>query len=165
METLTYPYGETPEEVIRERWSHLLAFEPNPDDHVTQMVVAFPSSDDLLTVLDALLVASELPLVKEGPLKHFNGRDKARQLRISILAALGIEEGDDRLRVVAGMAVLEDTQESAEYVGQWQPAVELSDGTVSVPMGAPYFDTEEEATAKAGNIIWRDGGLIYAGQE
>jgi len=109
METLTYNYGETPEGVIRERLAALSGesegFEVadtfvNWGGYADSEAVAeqraiyrgflatFVGTDDLLTTLDALNV------VAGGGFEGV-GSDFARQsrnLRLSILSALGIEE-------------------------------------------------------------------------
>lgn len=120
METLTYPYGETPEAVIRERLAAVFAptGETEPFEIADAMVnwggyaddgkvaeqrgdfrnflAAFVSVNHLLTVLDALLKASNLATVIHTPPGSGQSpiqRDPVpMQLRISILAALGVTE-------------------------------------------------------------------------
>lgn len=89
METLKYSYGETPEDVIRER--HLLACETGLPMNDFQWVDSVRCGD-LLTVLDALKSAA---LVEQDEDSWYGDPAKGSQfaaLRISILAALGIEE-------------------------------------------------------------------------
>ena len=90
-ETLKYAFGETPEDVIRERWNlHAATHEPERSDDLTaDWVASFPSFDAFMTVLDALRSQSETAAI-------LGKREKIarpRALRIEILAALGIEEG------------------------------------------------------------------------
>lgn len=84
---LRYPFGETPEEVIRERFAEfrVRGLDDLPENY---------SAAALLTVLDALKVASQSqgnyrPL-DEDP--EFDPNEDAYILRLSILAALGIDE-------------------------------------------------------------------------
>lgn len=81
METIKYPFGETPEDVIRERAA--ACREIPLIDLTPWQMVAGAKPDDLLTVLDALLCcdAMEVP--------------GATKLRIEILAALGSDEGGE----------------------------------------------------------------------
>jgi hypothetical protein len=99
METRTYNYGETPAEVIRN--AHDTRFTPHDLEvnikHENDMppwervLCVLPDTDDLLTLLDALNVAHE---ATRG--EYERGIDQPHlgyaELRISILAALGIEE-------------------------------------------------------------------------
>lgn len=80
--TLTFPYGETPAEVIRERFIEGRNVSLKIDGK-TQ------GSGDLLTVLDALRWANWAYDTKGMEQEALDALD----LRISILAALGIEEG------------------------------------------------------------------------
>ena len=80
METLTYPYGETPEEVIRERLT-----AAKRDVYRKWSWPAEMDAESLLTVLDALRLAGDCG----EPLSF--GQD-AEDLRRSILAALGVTE-------------------------------------------------------------------------
>lgn len=93
--TLTYPYGETPEEVIRERLANAtttvnVSFWP-----LTHL--GFKTTDDLLTVLDALKSDGENVertwKRSDQVNEHAWSGHPSIRLRISILAALGIEEG------------------------------------------------------------------------
>ena len=102
MKTLTYPYGETPEAVIRERlaatvWGKNPLMVVKAGDPLGR--AEYFSADDLLTVLDALKIvgsAAELAYVPmcsgEDREIRVGGSKAAADLRISILAALGIEE-------------------------------------------------------------------------
>lgn len=76
--TLKYSFGETTEEVIRERHREWRGLDQYPGPYL--MWLQDIAEDHLLTVLDALLCcdAMEVP--------------GAIQLRIDILAALGIDE-------------------------------------------------------------------------
>jgi hypothetical protein len=83
METLTYNYGETPNAVIRERAEWIERTDP------TFVIVGGDRSvDDLLTVLDAL---AEPPMSVAALMRPAVATQR-RDLRISILSALGIEE-------------------------------------------------------------------------
>jgi hypothetical protein len=84
---LKYAFAETPEEVIRERHVYLIGRGLNATDMLTTVSVHGEwlvdiGHSDLLTVLDAL---ADSALSVPWPVP-------ARQLRIDILAALGIEE-------------------------------------------------------------------------
>lgn len=96
METLTYNYGETPEEVICNRffeWQDANAYQGDRIHSHSSFITSDTDSTDLLTVLDALKRTS----VQERRKIRTGGPTEAQtrfgQLRISILAALGIEEG------------------------------------------------------------------------
>lgn len=100
MKTRTFPYGETPREVIEAQFEEhrLIDYAGGPwilykrdGDGVERPVIAVRDTADLLTVLDALRSAtmSEWHYTREESRK----RSDAANLRISILAALGIEEG------------------------------------------------------------------------
>lgn len=95
-EPLTFPFGETPEEVIRERHEWLLTpdgigFIGDIDIDIRSAACVLPT-DDLLTVLDALQLTGSLATIQANLIEK-SGAETARQLRISILAALGIKEG------------------------------------------------------------------------
>lgn len=96
METLTYSYGETPVRVIEERFvqsESLLAL-----DGAGEFTFY---ADDLLTVLDALHESAIADLRRRGSavrsghmlsVANFYDQTKCGELRIDILAALGIVE-------------------------------------------------------------------------
>lgn len=85
-ETPTYPYGETPEDVIREQIREVAINTTFIAGPCWPTQVCRENPDDLLTVLDALKVASKVSSYECDP-------GNAHDVRISILAALGIEEG------------------------------------------------------------------------
>ncbi|WP_281783739.1 hypothetical protein [Sinimarinibacterium flocculans] len=97
-QTSHYPFGETPEEVIRERLEWFFdsviidrrdSFAPCPP--ILNGNTTHPDGrDDLLTVLDALRVAAA---TGEPDGSDTMIGDRSQDLRISILAALGIDEG------------------------------------------------------------------------
>lgn len=91
-ETLTYPYGETPEEVIREGLAALqAAYHEGREIHEqTPDWLCFVEADDLLTVLDALLGTSVD--FHDAGCSVSPASSEFGQLRISILAALGVTE-------------------------------------------------------------------------
>lgn len=84
METLTYDYGETPEEVVREA-------AINAPDPTEPEWVGFVPPDDLLTVLGDLAKAAA-PLDPDEPHMLTIPQMRSRNLRVSILAALGVTE-------------------------------------------------------------------------
>lgn len=101
--TLTFPFGGTPEDVIRERhsegrtWADITA-----DDSPQVAMVCAADTDQLLTVLDALEVSAyeyDRASVAAGDNNDPDEESRcaaigkrSRNLRISILAALGITE-------------------------------------------------------------------------
>ncbi len=117
---LTFPYGETPEEVIRERLDDSITFDlTKRDDNGTALYPFWAGThDELLTVLDALRDVSAFSITGSdesgwniedtgGVIEGHNDYDyredaedalsamknpAARKLRISILAALGVTE-------------------------------------------------------------------------
>lgn len=99
--TIKYPFGETPEEVIRERHEWLLSPEGLKhrvlrfDGDLTNATPVMPT-DALLTVLDALLEASKQASSEDYPDLPddvpFKQNTRHGQLRIQVLAALGIDE-------------------------------------------------------------------------
>lgn len=109
METLTFPYGETPEEVIRRRFDALAYAQSKGPGALKEIAVdegevtpraicGFRDTDDLLTVLDALFDRSII-VVDGNPDGYCDDLTRTTatlvrsgQLRISILAALGIKE-------------------------------------------------------------------------
>lgn len=97
METLTYPYGETPEDVIRERHEYIRNDWGEGSDALYDTGdewLAYMKRDDcLLIVLDALgqPVEREDASFKAGTAAVLKAT-RRRNLRISILAALGITE-------------------------------------------------------------------------
>lgn len=104
METLTYPFGETPREVIRKRshdyrFLNISEFKRVKGTTPAAEVLARVPTDDLLTVLDALadravLVAGRNPDAPRDSLtRTCAAMVQSGKLRISILAALGIDEG------------------------------------------------------------------------
>lgn len=110
METLTFPYGETPEDVIRDAWEPvnpindiqrvsrecaLYTESDTSQEHAADLNAAlallpYKTANELLTVLDALKVASKYG--DDGSPYPDTKKAAARQLRISILAALGVTE-------------------------------------------------------------------------
>lgn len=99
-QTLKFPFGETPEEVIRERLAATREKTLRIEADRKIDVWMFTSSDHLLTVLDALyrdaVAATRQPA---GVDLSFPGIELATppqttqgQLRTSILAALGVTE-------------------------------------------------------------------------
>lgn len=109
METLKYAFGETPDEVIRER--HDTRFTPHDLETAIKhgedmpawerVLCVLPETDDLLTVLDALKFHGDNAehTWRAGPLKPDGTRTNPfpppSMLRVSILAALGINEGGE----------------------------------------------------------------------
>lgn len=96
--TLTYNYGETPEEVIRERLTLSRRFNAQALSLPTLTgggVNWQMTDDDLLTVLDALVLAAHQRVWTNEPdtyAKEKARQQRAKDLRRSILSALGIEE-------------------------------------------------------------------------
>lgn len=85
--TLKYPFGTTPTEVIREQVRRGAESSISLTD-VSRTARLDLNADDLLTMLDALEVASVRSV-------DVNIRGRSYQLRIEILAALGIDEGGE----------------------------------------------------------------------
>lgn len=102
METLKYNYGETLEEVIRERVEGLAYVVV--DKHDGHWLYG-GATDHLLTVLNDFKTASETYAERKrscaaagehGSASGWLKREqRSRNLRISILAALGIDEGGE----------------------------------------------------------------------
>lgn len=103
--TFTFPFGETPEEVIRERLAYCVAAEAlaEPADALANWFSNMPQwqfagdPDNLLTVLDALKWRSMVYMDSDNPADVERNKNPefspSGALRISILAALGINEG------------------------------------------------------------------------
>lgn len=104
MEVFTYNYGETPDDVIRARhrsapWASNASnagYSCLDSSRIAGIVDGFRRTDDLITVLDALLIASNEPSpspLDEAERQWWVARKRrARKRRIEILAALGIDE-------------------------------------------------------------------------
>lgn len=105
METIKYPFGETPEEVIRERVPQLAMSIWQHEKGTTVSLAKDFRPDDLLTVLNDFKTASETYAERKrscaaagehGSASGWLKREqRSRNLRISILAALGIDEGGE----------------------------------------------------------------------
>lgn len=91
IDTKTYPFGETPVEVIRER--HVATVKNGVDNVTGRYAIAsyYLGTDDLLTVLDNAAAAAT-GLVAGYEDDNPGQRNRARKLRIEILAALGVSE-------------------------------------------------------------------------
>lgn len=87
--TLTYNYGETPEDVIRERHREYLVANPSAPRYSVGALLQ-TSTDHLITVLDALKRDSWM--IVEGRAGRSAQNTDPGKLRIEILAALGVTE-------------------------------------------------------------------------
>lgn len=87
METLKFNYGQTPEDVIRER--HGVAFTPNdlPDfsEPWARVLCVLPETSDLIILLDSLAYNATI-------LDSYEPASEPAGVRRAILATLGIEE-------------------------------------------------------------------------
>lgn len=116
MQLHAFDYGETPSDVICDRWEQLdpLAIlrrvsrecalfteSDTSQEHAAEINAAlallpFRSADDLLTVLDALLLTTNVPAIwPDTELANTLGDPEvasARALRLNILSALNIKE-------------------------------------------------------------------------
>lgn len=94
MQTVKHPFGETPEDVIRDRVANFIELDIPilPEywwtHHLIHTASAKEDCTDLLTVLDNAKSVGELKASR-----HADKAAKARRLRIDILAALEIDEG------------------------------------------------------------------------
>lgn len=88
VQKLEFPFGTTPEEVIRERladWQSRTA-----GNYLHSLIHRDTDPDDLITVLRSLHQEATRPLVRS---EHFSRPLKARSLRVEALVSLGIKEG------------------------------------------------------------------------